>query len=1085
MKKTNLLFLLTILLSMVTVEVQAQDGPLWLRYPAISPDGKTIAFAYQGNIFTVSSNGGEARQLTSHTGYDAYPVWSPDGKKIAFASTRKGSYDVYLMDANGGTPTRLTTSSGSEKPMAFLDNDHVLFTASVMPTAKSIIFPGDYNEVYSVSVNGGRPALFSAIDMNDVCVGTDGAVLYHDHKGYEDPFRKHHTSPITRDIWMMQNGKFTKVTDFKGEDRTPRWAADGKSFFYTSEEDGTFNVYRKNIDGSGKKRLTEFKRNPVRFLSVSKSDDLCFTYDGEIYVMKQGQTSPSKVKISIFADTEGDKLQRQILSSGATEMTVSPNGKEVAFVLRGDIYVTNVEFKTTKQITDTPEQERNVQFSPDGKSLVYAAERDGLWQIYQTRIRNKAERQFAYATDLDEERLVQSDRTSQLPKYSPDGKKVAFLEDRGTIRTIDLKTKEVKTCLDGKYMYSYSDGDVDYNWSPDGRWFVCTYIGVGGWNNTDLALVSSSGNGEIHNLTNSGYSESNAKWVLGGKALLFQSDRAGYRSHGSWGAEDDAYLMFLDVDAYDRFNMTKEEKQALLDNDKKKDAADTKPAADAKKKKDSKKKGKADAKKAEPAIKPLELDLENCQDRIVRLTVNSSHMGDMVLSQGGDTLYYMSRFEGNADLWMHDMRNGKTEIVMKGVGSGMMEPSKDGKSIYILAGSGIRKFEMGSRQMKSVEYEARFNYRPYDERKYMFDHVWRQVKDKFYLENLHGVDWQYYREAYAKFLPYITNNYDFADLLSEMLGELNASHTGARYRSPSGVDLRGSCLGLFLDHAYTGDGLKVEEVIKRGPFAVKKTGVKPGCIIEKIDGEPILAGQDYNYMLDGKAGRKVRIGVYDPAAKKRFEVIVKPITLGAQNELLYKRWVDRNRQIVDSISGGKVAYVHVKAMDSPSFRTVYRELLSDRNRNRQAVIVDDRHNGGGWLHDDLCTLLSGKEYQQFVPRGNYIGRDPFNKWTKKSCVLMCEDDYSNGHGFPKVYSDLKIGKLIGTPVAGTMTAVWWENLIDDSIVFGIPQVGCRDMSGKWGENTTLYPDIEVYNSPEDFLNGHDTQLERAVEEMMK
>ncbi|MCI5570177.1 MAG: peptidase S41, partial [Prevotella sp.] len=506
MKKTNLLFLLTILLSMVTVEVQAQDGPLWLRYPAISPDGKTIAFAYQGNIFTVSSNGGEARQLTSHTGYDAYPVWSPDGKKIAFASTRKGSYDVYLMDANGGTPTRLTTSSGSEKPMAFLDNDHVLFTASVMPTAKSIIFPGDYNEVYSVSVNGGRPALFSAIDMNDVCVGTDGAVLYHDHKGYEDPFRKHHTSPITRDIWMMQNGKFTKVTDFKGEDRTPRWAADGKSFFYTSEEDGTFNVYRKNIDGSGKKRLTEFKRNPVRFLSVSKSDDLCFTYDGEIYVMKQGQTSPSKVKISIFADTEGDKLQRQILSSGATEMTVSPNGKEVAFVLRGDIYVTNVEFKTTKQITDTPEQERNVQFSPDGKSLVYAAERDGLWQIYQTRIRNKAERQFAYATDLDEERLVQSDRTSQLPKYSPDGKKVAFLEDRGSIRTIDLKTKEVKTCLDGKYMYSYSDGDVDYNWSPDGRWFVCTYIGVGGWNNTDLALVSSSGNGEIHNLTNSGYS---------------------------------------------------------------------------------------------------------------------------------------------------------------------------------------------------------------------------------------------------------------------------------------------------------------------------------------------------------------------------------------------------------------------------------------------------------------------------------------------------------------------------------------------------------------------------------------------------
>mgnify|MGYP002625036014 CR=1 FL=1 len=295
-------------------------------------------------------------------------------------------------------------------------------------------------------------------------------------------------------------------------------------------DDGTFNVYRKNIDGTGKKRLTEFKRNPVRFLTSSKSDDLCFAYDGEIYVMKNGQSAPSKVKISIVSDTEGDRLHRQIVSSGATEMAVSPNGKEVAFVMHGDVYVTNVEYKTTRQITDTPEQERNVQFSPDGKALVYAAERGGLGQIYQTKIRNKAESQFAYATELDEERLIQTDRTSQQPKYSPDGKKVAYLEDRGTIRTIDLKTKEIKTCLDGKYMYSYSDGDVDFDWSPDSKWFVCTYIGIGGWNNTDIALVSASGNGEIHNLTNSGYSESNAKWVLGGKALLFQSDRAGYRS---------------------------------------------------------------------------------------------------------------------------------------------------------------------------------------------------------------------------------------------------------------------------------------------------------------------------------------------------------------------------------------------------------------------------------------------------------------------------------------------------------------------------------------------------------------------------
>ena len=195
--------------------------------------------------------------------------------------------------------------------------------------------------------------------------------------------------------------------------------------------------------------------------------------------------------------------------------------------------------------------------------------------------------------------------------------------------------------------------------------------------------------------------------------------------------------------------------------------------------------------------------------------------------------------------------------------------------------------------------------------------------------------------------------------------------------------------------------------------------------------------------------------------------------------------VDRNRAFVDSISGGRIAYVHVKAMDSESFRTVYSELLSDKNRNRDAVIVDERHNGGGWLHDDLCTLLNGKQYQEFVPHGKVVGRDPFNKWVKPSCVMICENDYSNGHGFPWVYKELGIGKLIGAPVAGTMTAVWWETQIDPTLVFGIPQVGVKDMQGNYLENQQLQPDVEVYNTPEAQLSGEDTQLKRAVEVMLQ
>ena len=1084
--KTNIhtyLFMKKIFLSAALLAASlasfAQQNPLWMRYPAISPDGSTIVFAYKGDIYSVPSQGGEARQLTTNAAFDSYPIWSPDGKKIAFASNREGSMDVYVINANGGAPTRLTTNSGSELPVAFKDNDHVLFSANVMPTAQSNLFASrEFSQVYEVSTQGGRPKLYSVLPMENISINAKGQVLYHDCKGYEDKWRKHHTSPITRDIWMLDGGKYQKLTSFKGEDRNPVWAQDGQSFYYLSEQNGSFNVYHRNVDSGKDTQVTHNQKNPIRFLTSSQSGLLCYGYDGEIYTVKEG-AEPQKVNISITTDNAEPSLVRQIRSNGATEIALSPSGKEVAFVMHGDVYVTSVDYKTTKRITDTPQQERNVSFSPDGRALVYASERNGVWQIYQAKIKNASDKNFTYCTDIEEEALTHSNLTSQYPAYSPDGKEVAFYEDRATLRILNLKSKDVRTVLDGKYNYSYSDGDIWFEWSPDSKWLLCSYIGTGGWNNTDIALVKADGK-EVHDLTDSGYSDSNGKWVLGGKAMLFESDRAGYRSHGSWGAEDDAYLMFFDLDAYDRFRMSKEELElAEANKDVKEKKAEEK---DEKKKEDKQKKAEEKGKTEVEKVKPLELDIDNCRDRIVRLTVNSSRMGDAILDSKGEKIYYQAAFEGGYDLWCHDLKENTTTLMMKNIGGGGFVADKDVKNLFLCNG-GIKKIDLASKQTKGIDFEAPFNYKPAEERQYLFDHIWRQVKDKFYDPNLQGVDWDGYRKVYERYLPYIDNNFDFAEMLSEMLGELNASHTGCRYY-PSGASLQTAALGVFLDPNYEGDGLKIQEIIKRGPFAVKKNEVTPGSIIEKIDGTDIKAGEDYNALLDGKAGKNVRLTIKN-AKGKRFDLTIKAISQGAQQELLYKRWVDRNRAIVDSVSGGCIAYVHVKAMNSESFRTVYSELLSDKNRNRDAVIVDERHNGGGWLHDDLCTLLSGKQYQEFVPHGKVVGKDPFNKWTKPSCVLICEDDYSNGHGFPWVYKELGIGKLIGAPVAGTMTAVWWETLMDRSLVFGIPQVGCRDMRGTFGENTQLNPDIEVYNSPEDYITGHDTQLIRAVEEMMK
>ncbi|MDL2262433.1 PDZ domain-containing protein [Bacteroidales bacterium OttesenSCG-928-I21] len=1062
----------------LAISLNAQENPLWMRYCAISPDGNNIAFCYKGDIYKVSANGGRAQQLTTHTAYDTRPIWSPDSKNIAFASNREGSFDIYLISAEGGVPKRLTTHSANEYPITFRDSENILFTASVIQDVEDCQFPSSqFPQIYQVGIEGNRPSLFSSLAMEDISFDSNGnRFLYHDKKGYEDQWRKHQQSSIARDVWLCELGesrKYTKQTTFKGEDRNPIWVNGNQEFYYLSEQDGTFNIYKRTLNSDSETQITKFKENPVRFLSSSNNGTLCFFHDGEIYTLSDNKEA-KKVNIQIITDNQENKLRYFNFSSGAREMSVSPNGKEVAFIIRGEVFVSSVEYGTTRRITNTPQQERNVSFSPDGRSILYSSERDGAWNIYQTSLTRDEDDYFLYAQEFKEEQLTDSELPSFQPLYSPDGKEIAYLEDRTTIKALNLKNKKSRTVLDGKFNYSYSDGDQWFQWSPDSEWIITEYIGVGGWNNVDIALVKADGSGEIANLTESGYSDGGARFVQDGKAMLWFSDRAGYRSHGSWGSHRDAYVMFFDSEAYDKFRMTKEELTLMEDIEKKKD----KGKKDKKKDDDSEDKDSTKKK-----VEPLIFDLENSRDRIIRLTPNSSSISDALLNKKGDKLYYLTSFEKDYDLWVYDLKEKSSKILIKATGSGRLNTDKEEKNIFLLSKGELKKINMESGKSTPIKIKAEFEYQPEEERSYMFEHAWSQIENKFYVTDLHGVDWKKYKQTYSRFLPHINNNFDFAEMLSELLGELNASHTGARYYA-GGSPVPTASLGAFFDENYAGDGLMIKEIIKQGPLTVASTKIKEGSIILKIDGKEIKAGEDYYPLLAGKAGKKVLISYKTSKSGKEQEEWIKPISYGEQNNLLYKRWVEQRRHIVDSISGGKIGYVHVKGMNSPSFREVYSELLG-RCRNKEAVVVDTRHNGGGWLHDDLVTLLSGKEYQRFVPRGQYIGSDPFNKWIKPSIVLVCEDNYSNAHGFPWLYKELGVGKLVGTPVPGTMTAVWWETQIDNSIVFGVPQVAIKDMRGEYLENQELQPDIEIYNDPESQLKARDLQLERAVKELMK
>lgn len=1059
---------------LITTASYAQESALWLRYPAISPDGKTIAFGYKGDIYRVDANGGVAVPLTIHEAHDMMPVWSHDGKYIAFASDRYGNFDVFVMPAEGGTPVRLTSNSAADFPYDFTPDDkQVLFGSGRNAPASSIRFssPRLFSNLYTVPVTGGRSVLLSAAGAESAHYNSKGdQIIFQDRKGYEDPWRKHHVSAVTRDIWVYDLGKNTyqQVSGYEGEDREPLFGNDN-SVYYLSEKGGiTQNLFKASLTDKGKmEQLTRFDKHPVRHLSRTTNNTFCFSYNGEVYTLKEGD-KPQKVNIRIFNDGR-DATQKPLPVNGnITEFAMSPDGKQMAFVARGEIFVSSVEGNMTKRITNTPQQERMVEWSPDGKKLIYAAERNGNWDIYQSTIVRKEEPYFFAATVLKEEPLIATAAEEFQPVFSPDGKEIAYVEDRNILKVFNIASGKSRTLLPKGHNTSYSDGDWRFSWSPDSKWIV-TGDQKGYFFTDNAAIIPADGKGDIFNPVNSGFGEDNVKWSSDGKMLTWENSREGRKSLANQGSrETDIYAVFFDQEAFDKFKLSKDEFNLLKEQE------------------DNNKKGAKDSTKKDTAAKKeFRPDFSNLDNRQQRLTINSASIADYVLSKDASKLYYMAAFEKGYDLWVTEPRTGETKILAKLSGSpGNIELSKDGNSLFVSNKGSVVKVDASSGKITPISISSEMLLNAAAERAYILDHAWKQVKEKFYDPTIRNMDWKMYRDTYARFLPHISNNYDFQELLSEMLGELNGSHTGGRYspQRPEGDNT--ASLGLLFDERFTKDGLKVDEVIAGGPFDKAGSKMKQGAVINKIDGEPVTVKADWAELLNRKAGRNVLISFTD-AEGKSWEETLKPISKGEESDLMYKRWVSNMRKMVDKLSGGKVGYVHVQGMNDGSFRTVYDEILG-KNREKQALIVDTRFNGGGWLHDDLYNLLSGSKYLQFAPQGNLLkSGEPMNKWTAPSCVLISEGNYSDAFIFPYVYKQGKLGKLIGMPVPGTGTAVWWETQIDPTLVFGIPMVATIGKEGRPTENLQVEPDVRVPLRYEDFLAGKDDQLEAAVKEMLK
>ncbi len=1043
--------------------VPSPEASAWLRYPAISPDGQSIAFTSGGQLWLVPAQGGEATPLTSGEFYSTRPVWSPDGTAIAFASKRNGNFDVFLIPVEGGTPQRLTRHSADDLPFAFSADGRTIYFASARLGRPESELVGDFagsQQLYTVPTEGGAVTLVLPTPALDVAVSPDGTTLVYDNRlVYENEWRKGAVSDGTRDLWLydLASGRHRQLTTHRGEDRDGFFAPDGKSVYYLSEQDGgSFNVWQRGLEPDAQPRpITDHEGRPVRFISVARDGTLVYAYDGGIWRIPAAGGAPGKVDIRIRQSPLVSGAFSALANRFASEIAVRPDGSEVAVVARGEIFVVSTADGRSRRITTTPAFEQHVSFSPDGRRLLYVSERDGVSHIYETAL-PEGRAGFASPGKLEEARLVDSSVDLLFPAYAPDGTRIAYLENRNGITVWDRDDATTRQALPPGSVYSYLDGDHQFAWSPDGRFILSTVGSIAG--DMDIALCDASGENPPVNLSRSGYINMSPVFLPDGQAVLWTSDREGLRSPDGTGGQVDLFIAHLTEEAYAAFKLT---------------LSGTEPARS------------TATNQIDTAWQP---QTEGIRHRITRLTPYSL-----------EQIVYLKPLPGGREVLLVGI-NGLGQMVGYRVGiatesftpiftrpmtvaSASMDDA--GTALFGVGPAGLERILLDDGRTTAIPFTAPMDYDPRGEMAWLFQHVWQMTYSKFYDPGMHGRDWDAIRDDYVRYLPGLQQWEDFCDVLGEMAGELNASHMGCYWLHPPDLADATAALGIYEDPRHDGPGVKVQQVLVGGPCDLSMHRLTPGSVITELDGEPVLHNEHLHALLNGKAGSPVELAVMDPGASGLKRFVVTPVSLAAEKALTADQWVERRRARTEELSGGRIGYLHLSFMNRENYQRAV-DYVFGEGRDKDGLVIDIRYNGGGNLHDQLVTLFTGEVAADFRARdGFHASRIPADRWGKPSILLANAASYSDGSIFPHLYQRLKIGPVVGARVPGTGTAVWWMLLLNGNIKYGIPQLGAKDRTTGWFENHETVPELLVYNTPDDVAAGRDPQLDAAVARLMK
>jgi len=1042
------LFLAIVCLASLSLNAQKNEA-YFLSNPCLTPDGQTVVFSFEGDLWKAAIKDGQATRLTAMQGYETNPKISPDGKWIAFTGRQFGNADVFIMPLAGGEVKQLTFHSGNDEVNSWSwDSQKIYFTSTRTGQISG----------YTVSINGGTPQRlfgdhFFLYDHGLFEHPTSGEIFFNDTwESSNQIARKRYKGPFNPDIqsYNIKTKQYKKYTDWEGKDFGTSIDKNGTIYFISDEVNGEYNLYTfdkvKNKTG-----LTKFPTSIKTPIVNANGGKVVFEKDYQLWVYDVTGKKAEKLEINLLRNNILPADKDFDVKSNITNFDVSPDGKKIAFSSRGELFVSDVEGKFIQHINKgNAERAREVKWMSDNKTLLFNQTKDGYLNLFTaTADGSSAIKQIT--TDLKDNRSIALNKTKT---------KAVYLSGRDEVRLIDLKTMENKTLVKDE-IWAFQNSDPGF--SPDDAYVYFTAVR----NFEQDIIIHHIKDNKTTNLTNTGITESNPVWSPDGKYIYFSSSRT--KPSYPFGMQNPRiYRMPLEkIDEPYRSDKYNE----LFKTDKKEPKDTTL---------------KKDTTKKEPVVTSISINTENIMDRLEQVgpTFGSQFLLN-VLQKGEKTivLYTSDHAEGRTALWktvLEPFENPKTDKIA-GADAFGVDYADGGDKTMVLFNGNIFKLNLDANKVDPVVITNTFRRNLSSEFAQIFEEAWAQVEENYYDEKFHGLDWKATRKKYEAFIPYLNNRSDLRTLLSDMLGELNSSHQGFTSNgNEENITLSNRTMetGIVFENT---DPYKVKYIIKNSNADKKSIDVKPGDILIKVNDDVVNKDMDRNfYFSKPSLDKEIKLGF--SRYGQNFDVKVHPQVTLRNN--LYDEWIDNNQKRVDEKSKNRIAYHSMKDMGTGELEKFLIDMTQDFYK-KDAMILDLRYNTGGNVHDEVLKFLSQRAYLKWkyregklAPQGNFAPAD------KPIILLTNEQSLSDAEMTSQGFKALKLGKIVGTGTYRWIIFTSGAGLVDGSFV-RLPSWGCYTLDGKDIEKTGVEPDIYVGMNFEDRINKRDPQLDRAIDEILK